>query len=249
MVNELVSIIIPVYNAEKYIRETIKTIADQTYTNWEAIFVDDCSTDRSASIIEEQLSSKIKLIKLEKNSGTAITRNAGIKEAKGRYLSFLDADDLWEKDKIEKQLKFMKENNYHFTYTAFKFVDEKNTKQSRKINVQKELTYNKALKNTRILSIAVMIDLKYIPKEDCYMENVMNEDIATWWRILKKGNTAYGLNEVLVYYRRHKNSKTSNKLSNAKNRWELYRKVEKLSVLKSFYYTMHYAYYGVLKRI
>ena len=98
MVNELVSIIIPVYNAEKYIRETIKTIADQTYTNWEAIFVDDCSTDRSASIIEEQLSSKIKLIKLEKNSGTAIARNAGIKEAKGRYLSFLDADDLWEKD-------------------------------------------------------------------------------------------------------------------------------------------------------
>lgn len=249
MVDELVSIIIPVYNAEKYIKETIKTIADQTYTNWEAIFVDDCSTDKSASIIEEQLSSKIKLIRLKKNLGTAIARNAGIKEAKGRYLSFLDADDLWEKNKIEKQLEFMKENNYHFSYTAFKFVDEKNEKQSRKISVQKELTYKEALKNTRILSIAVMIDLKYIPKKDCYMENAMNEDIATWWKLLKKGNIAYGLNDVLVYYRRHKESKTCNKLRNARYRWELYRKEEGLSILKSIYYFIHYAFYGIIKRV
>lgn len=249
MVNELVSIIIPVYNAEKYIKETIETIKNQTYTKWEAIFVDDCSKDNSVKIINEQLSTNIKLICLKKHSGTAIARNEGIKVAKGRFLSFLDADDLWDSKKIEKQLEFMKNNNYSFTYTAYKYINENNTKQSKKINVQEKLEYKEALKNTRILSISVMIDLENIKKDDCYMVNVMNEDIATWWKILKKGHVAYGLNEVLVYYRRYKNSKTSSKLKNATYRWELYRKEEGLSLLKSIYYFIHYAFYGIIKRI
>ena len=249
MKEELISIIIPVYNAEKYILETIKTIKNQTYKNWEAIFVDDCSEDKSIEIIKKQLSTNIKLLTLKKHSGTAIARNEGIKIANGKYLAFLDADDLWDKEKLEKQILFMKENNYAFTYTAFKYVNENNTKQSRKINVQKKLDYKEALKNTRILSISVMIDLDKIPKKDCYMVNVMNEDIATWWKLLKKGNIAYGLKEPLVFYRRYKNSKTSSKIKNATYRWELYRKVEKLSLLKSIYYFLHYIFYGIVKRI
>lgn len=125
MENELVTIIIPVYNAEKYIQETINTIKEQTYTRWEVIFIDDCSTDKSREIIKSNLSEKIKLIELKKHSGTANARNEGIKIAKGRYISFLDADDLWDKRKLEKQIKYMKDNNYYFTYTAFKYVDEK----------------------------------------------------------------------------------------------------------------------------
>ncbi|MCI8470800.1 MAG: glycosyltransferase family 2 protein [Clostridia bacterium] len=249
MKEELVSIIIPVYNAEKYIEETIKTVKEQTYKNWEMILVDDKSTDRSKEIIKENLSDNIILIELSKNSGTAIARNEGTKVAKGTYISFLDADDLWDNQKIEKQLKFMQENEYAFTYTAFQFVNEDNTKRSKKVNVQKQLDYKEALKNTRILSIAVMIDLKQIAKEECTMVNVLHEDIATWWKLLKNGHMAYGLNEVLVYYRRYGNSKASNKLRNCKYRWELYRKVEKLSVIKSIYYFLHYAFYGVIKRI
>ena len=119
MINNLLSIIIPVYNAEKFIEETIITIKKQSYKNWEAIFVDDCSTDNSKNIIIKHLSTNIKLICLEKNSGTAIARNEGIKVSKGRFLCFLDADDLWDSNKIEKQLKFMKDNNYAFTYTSY----------------------------------------------------------------------------------------------------------------------------------
>ena len=249
MKEELISIIIPVYNAEKYILETIHTIKNQTYKNWEAIFVDDCSEDRSKKIIEEQLSTRIKLLTLKKHSGTAIARNEGIKIANGKYLAFLDADDLWDNKKLEKQIQYMKENDYGFTYTAFKYVNENNTKQSRKINVQLKLDYKNALKNTRILPTAVIMNLDKIPKEDCYMVNVMNEDIATWWKLLKKGNIAYGLNEPLVFYRRYKNSKTSSKLKNATHRWEIYRKVEKLSLPKSVYYFIHYIFYGIVKRI
>lgn len=249
MKEELVSIIIPVYNAERYIKETIETIKNQTYKNWEAIFVDDCSTDNSKEIICKHLSTNIKLIQLKKHSGTAIARNEGIKIAKGKYLSFLDADDLWNNKKIEKQLNFMKKNEYGFTYTAYKYINKDNTKKSRTIRVQEKLKYEEALKNTRILTISVIINLEKIKREDCFMINVMNEDIATWWNILKKGNIAYGLNEPLVYYRRYKNSKTSSKLKNATYRWELYRKIEKLSLLKSIYYFMHYAFYGIVKRI
>lgn len=249
MKEELVSIVIPVYNAEEYIAETIGTVEGQTYKNWEIIFVDDCSTDRSKEIIKSKLSKNMTLIELEKNSGTAVARNEGIKRAKGRYLSFLDADDLWDKQKIEKQLNFMNDNGYAFTYTAFKYINKNNIKQSRKVNVQKSLEYKEALKNTRILSIAVMIDLNKIPKEKCFMIDVMNEDIATWWKILKSGYIAYGLNEVLVYYRRYNNSKTSSKIKNAKYRWELYRQVEKLSIIKSIYYFLHYIFYGIIKRI
>lgn len=249
MEEKLVSIIIPIYNAEKYIEEAIKTVKQQTYKNWEMILVDDGSTDRSKEIIKENLSANMTLIELNKNEGTAIARNEGIKLAKGRYISFLDADDLWDKQKIEKQLEFMQENNYAFTYTAFQFINKDNTKRSKKIEIQEQLNYKEALKDTRILSIAVMIDLKQIAKEECMMVNVLHEDIATWWKLLKKGHIAYGLNEVLVYYRRYGNSKASNKLRNCKYRWELYRKVEKLSVIKSIYYFLHYAFYGVIKRI
>lgn len=247
MKEELVSIIIPVFNAEKYIEETIETVIEQTYTNWEMILIDDASTDQSKNKIKKKLSDKMTFIELDQHSGTAIARNEGIKIAKGRYISFLDADDLWDKDKIKKQLTFMKEHNYAFTYTAFQFI--KNGKKSRKVQVQERLEYKEALKNTRILSIAVMIDTKKIHKEDCYMVNVVNEDIATWWKLLKKGHVAYGLNEALVYYRRYKHSKSACKIKNAKYRWKLYREEEKLSIIKSVYYFLYYIWFGVMKRV
>lgn len=249
MEKELISIIIPVYNAEEYIQETIDTIKQQTYNNWEAIFIDDNSTDKSKEIIKKNLQSNIKLIELKQNGGPAVARNKGIDIAKGKYIAYLDADDLWTKEKLEKQHKFMKDNDYAFTYSSYKRLNA-NGKLSKSVQVQKQLDYKEALKRIRVLTITSMFDVEKIDKELLKMPNIeLSEDIITWWRILKKGYIAYGLNEPLAYYRKNRNSRSANKLNSAKGRWYVYRKIEKLSIAKSSYYFMFYIINGVLRRI
>jgi len=251
MGKDLISIIIPFHNSSLYLEQTIKSIENQTYIEYEAIFIDDYSSDNSVQIIQkyQKRNSKIKLIKLEKHKGVSFARNIGIRKAKGRYLCFLDSDDLWKKEKLEKQLKFIKENDYPFVYTAYRYMNNEGTKCGRKINVILELDYNKALLNTKILPSSTMIDLEKIPKRYCYMPDIMNEDMATWWKILKKGYNAYGQNEDLVYFRKAKKSRSSNKVKTAFFRWKLYRDVEKLGVCKSIYCFTHYAVNATLKRI
>lgn len=244
----LVSIIIPVYQAEKYIQETIKTIKQQTYKNWEAIFVDDGCTDNSTEIIKKEKSDKIKLIKLQQNKGPAFARNKGIDICNGKYICFLDADDLWAKDKIEKQVKFMKEKNCAFSYTAYYYITSEGKKCSKKVEVPLKLNYKQALKDTRILTIGAMFDISKISKELIKMPDIELEDMATWWNILKHGYTAYGLNEVLAYYRKVKKSRGYNKIKSAINRWKLYRENEKLSIIKTMYYYFFYIKNGIQKR-
>ena len=222
MKEELVSIITSLYNKEKYIEETIKSVKEQTYTNWELIIVDDLSEDKGKEICNKYINEKVKVISLDKNVGPAVARNKGIDIAKGRYIAFLDADDVWKKDKLEKQIKFMKENNYVFTYTEFKYIDENGKAKNKYTQVDKEINYKEALKKIRILTSTVMIDLKEIKKGLVKMPDVKSEDIATWWNILRQGYIAYGLQECLVYYRVSKESLSGNKLKSAKNRWKLY---------------------------
>lgn len=143
----------------------------------------------------------------------------------------------------------MKKGNYAFSYTSFEYADCNGIGNKKKVNIPFELNYKKALKDTKILTISVMFDTNKIEKELIKMPNVKSEDIATWWKILKNGYTAYGLNEVLVYYRRTSNTLTSNKLKSAHNRWNLYRKEEGFSIIKSFYYSSHYAVNAIIKRI
>ena len=248
--NNLVSIVIPVYNASKYIKETIESIERQTYKNYEAIFIDDKSTDNSIQIIESYIkqNNKLKIIKLKKHKGVSKARNIGIRIAKGRYLTFLDADDIWFDKKLEKQIDFIQSNEYEFVYCAFKFMNNEGTRVSKKINIKEKTDYEYALLNTRILTITTMIDLDKIPKKYCYMPDTMNEEIITWWNILKKGYIAYGQNEVLAYYRKTKNSRSSKKHITALYRWKSYRKIENLSIIKSMYCFMHYAMNAILKR-
>ena len=145
---DLVSIIVPVYNAEEFINDTIKTVQDQTYKNWELIMIDDCSTDRSTEQILKYKSDKIKLIKLKKNSGAAICRNTGTKEAKGRYIAFLDADDLWKKEKLEVQLKFMKDKKCAFSFTGYEFADKDGVGNGKIVKVPEKINYKqKYMKN------------------------------------------------------------------------------------------------------
>lgn len=251
MEKALVSIVVPVYNSEKFILDTINTVEKQSYKNWELIFVDDCSKDNSTKIIKERIknNNKIKLIELKKNSGAATARNVGIDESKGSYIAFLDSDDLWKKEKLENQLAFIKENGCAFSFTGYEFADEYGLGNGKVVKVPFKMNYKKALKNTTIFTSTVMFDLEKISKDQIKFENIKSEDTATWWKVLKSGYVAYGLNENLTYYRRTSGTLSSNKFEAIKRTWNLYRTQEKLNIFYSFYNFCFYAFNAVRRRI
>ena len=251
MEKALVSIVVPVYNSEKFILDTINTVEKQSYKNWELIFVDDCSKDNSTKIIKELIknNNKIKLIELKKNSGAATARNVGIDESKGSYIAFLDSDDLWKKEKLENQLAFIKENGCAFSFTGYEFADEYGLGNGKVVKVPFKMNYKKALKNTTIFTSTVMFDLEKISKDQIKFENIKSEDTATWWKVLKSGYVAYGLNENLTYYRRTSGTLSSNKFEAIKRIWNLYRKQEKLNIFVSFYNFCFYAFNAVRRRV
>ena len=251
MNNELVSIIIPVYNAEKYLEDTIKTILNQTYNNWELLLINDCSKDNSKSIFEKYASDKrITWYDQEKNSGPANARNRGIDFAKGKYICFIDADDAWDCDKLEKQISFMKKNDCAFSYHSYEFANELLVPNGKKVIAKEKLTYKKALKNNIISTITVMFDIKKIDKELIKMPNLKYvEDTATWWKILRNGYVAYGIPDVFSYYRRIPNSNSSNKLRTQKPLWNLYRREEKLNTIYAAHCLFWKNYHALIRRI
>lgn len=236
----LVSIVIPVYNAEKYLNETIKTIQSQTYENWEAIFVDDCSKDNSLKILKaaKKVDSRIKVFKMTQNQGNpSYPRNLGIEKARGNFLCFIDADDKWDPNKIEYQVKFMKKKKIAFSFTSYEYVDENCARSGKKVIAKEKLTYKECMKNNIISTITVMFDLDKINKNLIYMPHLKYvEDTATWWNIMRNGYDAYGIKDIFSYYRRVPNSNSSNKLKTLKSLWYLYRKIEKLNIVQTFYY-------------
>ena len=252
MKKELVSIIVPVHNAEKYILDTISTVTNQTYKNWELLLIDDFSDDNSVNLIKkyEKKDDRIKLLLNKENLGAAITRNNGIKNASGRYICFLDADDLWNKEKLEKQLNFMKKNNCIFSFTGYEFTDENGIPSGKKVYVPQKINYKQALKNTTIWTSTVMFDMSKLKKDDIYMPNVKRgQDTATWWKVLKKIDYAYGINEILSFYRRSGKTLSSNKLIALKRTWNLYRNVENLNVFYSFYNFCFYCINALRRRL
>lgn len=250
MMNDyLVSIVIPVYNAAKCITDTVQSVRSQTVHNWELLLVDDGSTDRSVEIMQEFENDNIRIIRQENSKSAALARNRGIQEARGRYLAFLDADDLWAPDKLEKQLAFIQEQEAAFTFTGYEFADEEGIGVQKIVRVPAKLSYKAALKNTTIFTSTVMFDLTKISKEEIMMPNVPSEDTATWWRILKSGYTAYGLDESLTLYRRGTGTLSSNKIIAVKRVWNLYRNVEHLSIPRSCYCFCFYAVRAVIRRM
>lgn len=246
--NELVSIVIPVYNAEKCISDTIASIRSQSYTNWEIILVDDGSTDRSLEIMKNIEGDNI--IVLEGKGGSAaLARNIGIEAAKGRFIAFLDADDLWDPKKLEKQLSFMESNDAAFSFTGYEFADEYGVSVKKIVQVPKTITYKQALKNTTIFTSTVIFDMSKLTKDQIYMPNVKSEDTATWWRVLKSGITGYGLNEGLTLYRRSAGTLSSDKIEALRRIWNLYRNVEGLSVPYSAWCFCFWALRAVIRRI
>lgn len=249
MNNELISIVVPVYNAEKFIKETIESVQAQTYKEWELLLVDDCSKDSSCEIIESIDDSRIRLIKQETNKGAYAARNRGVEEAKGRYIAYIDADDLWEPVKLEHELKFLKENEAGFVFTGYEFADEQGVGNGSIVRVPKTLPYKKALHNTTIFTSTVMIDRKVVADELIKMPHIKSEDTATWWNIMKAGHTAYGLNENLVRYRRVKGTLSSNKFEAQRRIWRLLREIAGLNVVASAYHFVLWAFLAVYRRL
>lgn len=248
---ELVSIIVPVYNAGSYIEETVKRVCAQTYDRWELLLVDDCSGDDSREKIEAlcEKDARIRLIAKDRNEGAALARNTGVRNAKGRYIAFLDADDVWLAEKLEKELEFMEEKQAAFAFTGYEFGDEAAKGTGRVVTVPETLTYKKALSRTVIFTTTVMFDTEKIDRELIRMPDIKSEDTATWWKILRHGYTAYGLNETLAIYRRPGKSLSSNKLAAMKRIWNLYRREEKLPLPYSIYNFVLWAFRATLRRI
>ncbi|WP_027339026.1 glycosyltransferase family 2 protein [Halonatronum saccharophilum] len=237
MNNKLISIVTPLYNSEDYISKTIESVLGQTHQNWELIIVDDCSSDNGVQIVRkyQKQDSRIKLIELKKNSGSAVARNTAIREADGRYIAFLDSDDLWHPQKLEKQIKFMKDNNYAFSFTKYQHMTEESNLVNKYINVPERLSYRRALLINPIGCLTVIYDTKQLGK--VYMPLIRKrQDYGLWLKILKREGYGYGLNENLAYYRLRSNSLSASKINLVKYQWKLYREIEELSILESIFY-------------
>ncbi len=248
----MVSIVVPVHNAAGFIADTIKMVCEQTYKDWELILVDDASTDNSVEIIEEMIRThkkRIRLIRKKTNEGAAEARNTGIDATSGKYIAFLDADDIWAKEKLEKQVEFMEKTGAEFSFHSYEFGDENGTPTGRVVHVPKELRFRQALSRTVIFTSTVMFDAENIDMGIIHMPKVPSEDTATWWRILKSGYVAYGLDENLTIYRRPKKSLSSNKLEAVYRIWFLYRNIADLSIPESLFYFGGWAVRATLRRI
>lgn len=235
----LVSIIMPSFNSENYIKESVMSIKNQIYSNWELIIIDDKSTDQTLDIIRSIKDDRINVICLEKNSGAAHARNEGVKLAKGEYLAFLDSDDLWVKDKLKTQVKFMEENGYHFTCTEYAKMNE-SSQINNIVKVSDSLNYEGLLKhcpgNSTIMYNAKVLGKFYAPLIK------RRNDFAMWLQVIKKAKYVYGLHEPYTIYRVRDNSLSSNKLKLLKYQWKVFREIEKLSIHKSMYLLIHKIY-------
>lgn len=245
---ELVSIITPTYNCGKFIGRTIESVQKQSYENWEMIIVDDCSKDNTKEIVEEYMKndSRIKYHILEKNSGAAVARTTAMALAQGKYMAFLDSDDIWKSDKLEKQLAYMKEKDINFSCTAYEQIDEEDNKLGRVIKTVKKTDYNRLLLDCPVGNSTVMYNVEKMGKFAVPNIRKRNDD-ALWLQMLKKEKYIWGMNEVLMEYRVRENSISSNKLSLIKYHWQLYREIEHLNVLRSAFHVGYWCFLKVFK--
>ncbi|MCK4679163.1 MAG: glycosyltransferase family 2 protein [Bacteroidales bacterium] len=248
--NTLVSIITPVYNYERYIAEAIESVLAQTYTNWEMIIVDDRSTDDSPEIVKKYAKKdhRIKLIELPENLGAAMARNKALEHAKGRYIAFLDSDDIWDGRKLAKQIAFMQKNNSPVTFTSYELINENGTRLNHVIHSVKKLSLNDYLKNTIIGFSTAIIDTEQTGSIS-FMDIKTRSDTQLWITLFKKGFFACGLDEVLVKYRKDHKSLSSNKIKAALQVWRLYYKIENIGLFRSLYSFLFYGINAIKKRM
>lgn len=243
--NPLVSVIMPAYNSRNTLADSIQSVVDQTFSDWELLIIDDCSKESMEDIADSFQDSRIRYVRLLSNSGVAKARNAGIAEARGRYIAFLDSDDLWLPKKLERQLDFMQTNQYAFTYTWYSQFTKKPSQPIRLVRTKGSVDYEHLLCGNDIGCLTVMIDHSQIT--EVFMPSERHEDYITWLNILKQGWKAYSLPEDLARYRKGKGSLTSNKWKSLIWTWRVYRQSQNFNVIKSGLFMVYYVYSGILK--
>lgn len=246
--SQLVSVIMPSYNTGEFIAQSIKCVLSQTYSDLELIIVDDCSNDNTDEVVSSFNDDRIKYIKLEKNSGAAVARNTALKAAKGKWIAFLDSDDLWNIDKLEKQISFMNDNGYHFSYTAYVQIDE----QSKSLDIitygPKKITKRKMFNYCYPGCLTVMYDADLTGVVQI-KDLKKNNDYALWLKVCRYSD-CYLLNEVLASYRKRKGSISNHsKAALIKHHYRLFRYGEEMNAVKAFYFTCKNLFYGILKKI
>jgi teichuronic acid biosynthesis glycosyltransferase TuaG len=244
-----VSIITPVFNCEKYLNETINSVLSQTYSNWEWLLVDDCSSDDSLKIIEKFASSdsRIKVFHLDVNSGSGPARNLAIKNATGKYISFLDSDDIWIPERLEQHIAFMVKGNYAFSHSSYGYLNENGTIMPKIFRVSsKSVDYKGLLKRTEISCLTAIYDQEQLGKY--YMPDLRRkQDYGLWLSILKSGVKSVPYPQVLAYYRQREGSATSSKYGLILKHYRFLRQNENLGPWSSMKYTIYWAVGGVFK--
>jgi glycosyltransferase involved in cell wall biosynthesis len=236
----LVSVITPTYNSESTIKETYKSLLKQTYTNWEWLVTDDCSQDSTLSLLDE-IKRNDKRVNIQSNiinSGAGVSRNKSIERASGRFIAFLDSDDLWKESKLEKQISFMLKNGYALTYTYYTKIDTYGN-LNKTICAPKKVSYRELLKSNVIGCLTAVYDTNLVGK--VYMPTIRKrQDMALWLRILNKIDYAYCIDEELAFYREGHASLSSNKGKILLSQWSFYREYLDFNILKTFYYFSFY---------
>ena len=246
--NNLVSIVTPTFNSAKYIAATIQSVQNQTHSNWEMIIVDDCSKDATIVIIKNFITkdSRIQLHQLESNSGPAVARNKGIENVSGKYMTFLDADDIWFEDFIENSIKTIEETKVHFVFSSYKRSDEELNFIYSDFIVPEKVTYTDILKSNSISCLTAFLDIETLGKKSMPLIR-KRQDMGLWLQYLKEIPFAYGIQEPKAIYRIRENSLSRKKSNLIKYQWQFYREVEKLNVFQSTYYMLHWMYRGFMK--
>lgn len=246
--NALVSIITPTYNSAKHIAETIQSVQNQTYKNWEWIIVDDGSTDNTKEIILDfqAKDTRIHFVKLNQNSGPAIARNTGIEKATGDFMTFLDADDIWFPTFIENSLNTIQKTKIPFVFSSYKRSNEKLEFVYSDFIVPQKVTYTDILKSNSISCLTAFLDIKALGKK--FMPLIKKrQDMGLWLQYLKEIPFAYGIQECQAIYRIRENSLSRKKADLIVYQWKFYREVEKLTIFQSIYYMVHWMARGFLK--
>lgn len=244
----LVSVITPSYNSKEFIQNTINSVINQTYSNWEMLITDDCSTDNTFDTLSElaKMDDRIKIFGLANNGGPGVARNHSISQAKGRFLAFLDSDDLWLPNKLEVQINSMLKNSWVFSYTSYQYISEAGDIQDYIVKVKPRIEFSDILKTNYVGCSTAVYDTHFFDK--VYMPEIRKrQDWGLWHRLLKKHGEAFGIDQILTHYRVRHDSVSSNKFGLISYQWSLYRKVfglGKLQSIRSLVYWMWYAVSG-----
>lgn len=233
----LISVVMPAYNAARFITESIISVQSQTYKNWELLVIEDASIDDTLAIVEklQKEDPRIHLIKLPVNQGAGFTRNIGIKAAEGEFISFLDADDLWKPHKLQIQVDFMLKNNFLISYSSYELIDEEGKSMGQMVKALKNLNYKKLLRANYVGNLTGMYHAAELGKIYCPPIR-KRQDWAMWLYALKKAGGAKGIVEPLAKYRLRRNSISGNKWELLQYNYSVYRKVLKYPVFKSYIY-------------